>query len=89
MPRNKKPGLLHPLPVPKRPWQHITVDFKHCPESKAGNNIITLFVDCLGKRPITILVYDTITTKQLAPLFLLHVVRYIGIPNIIISDRGP
>ncbi len=89
MPRDKKPGLLYPLPVPKQPWQHITVDFKYCPESKAGNNIITLFVDCLGKRLIIIPVRDTIITKQLAPLFLLYVVRYIGIPNIIVSDRSP
>ncbi len=66
MPRDKKPGLLHPLLVPKQPWQYITVDFKHYPESKAGNNIIALFVDYLGKRLITIPVHDTITIKQLA-----------------------
>jgi hypothetical protein len=89
VPRDKKPGLLHPLPVPKRPWQHVTVDFKHCPESKAGNNMIALFVDRLGKRPITIPVRDTITAKQLVPLFLLHVVRHVGIPETIVSDRGP
>ncbi len=75
--------------MPKRPWQHITVDFKYCPENKAGNNIIALFVDRLGKRLITIPVRNTITAKQLAPLFLLYVVRYVGIPNIIVSDRGP
>ncbi len=63
MPRDKKPGLLHPLLVPKRLWQYITVDFKYYPESKAGNNIIALFVDRLGKRLITISVRDTITTK--------------------------
>jgi len=89
VPRDKKPGLLHPLPVPERPWQHITVDFKHCPESKAGHNMIALFVDRLGKRPITIPVRDTITAKQLVPLFLLHVVRHVGIPDTIVSDRGP
>ncbi len=89
MPRDKKPGLLYPLLVPKRLWQHITVDFKHCPESKVGNNIIALFVDCLGKRLITIPVRDTVTAKQLAPLFLLYIVRYVGIPNIIVSDRSP
>ncbi len=89
MPRDKKPGLLHPLPVPKRLWQHVTVDFKHCLESKAGNNMIALFVDRLGKRPITIPVRDTITAKQLVPLFLLYVVRYVGIPKTIVSDRGP
>ncbi len=63
MPRNKKPGLLYPLLVPKRPWQYIIVDFKYYPESKAGNNIIALFVDYLEKRLITIPVRDTITTK--------------------------
>jgi len=89
VPRDKKPGLLHPLPVPDRPWQHITVDFKHCPESKAGHNMVAIFVDRLSKRPITIPVRDTITARELAPLFLLHVVRHVGVPDTIVSDRGP
>ncbi len=63
MPRDKKPGLLYPLLVPKRLYQHVIVDFKHCLESKTGNNIITLFVDYLGKRPITILIRNTIIAK--------------------------
>jgi transposase InsO family protein len=89
VPRDQKPGLLHPLPVPDRPWQHITVDFKKCPESKNGHNMVAIFVDRLGKRPITIPVRDTITARELVPLFLLHVVRHVGIPNTIVSDRGP
>jgi hypothetical protein len=67
VPRDKKLGLLHPLLVPKRLWQHVIVDFKYCLESKAGNNIIALFVNCLGKRPITIPVRNTIIAKQLVP----------------------
>ncbi len=86
MPRNKKPGLLYPLLVPKRLWQHVIVDFKYCLESKAGNNMITLFVNRLGKRPITIPVHNTIIAKQLVLLFLLYVVRYIGIPKTIVSN---
>jgi hypothetical protein len=74
VPRDKKPGFLHPLPVPDRPWQHVTVDFKKCPKSKASHNMVAIFVDKLGKRPITILVRDTITARELALLFLLHVV---------------
>lgn len=27
VPRDKKPGFLHPLPVPSRPWEHITDDY--------------------------------------------------------------
>ncbi len=86
MPRDKKPGLLYPLPVPKQLWQHVIVDFKHCLESKAGNNMIVLFVDRLGKRLIIIPVRNTIIAKQLVPLFLLYVVRYIGIPKTIVSN---
>jgi transposase InsO family protein len=89
VPRDKKPGLLHPLPVPDRPWQHVSVDFKKCPESKNKHNMVAIFVDRLGKRPITIPVRDTITAKELAPLFLTHVVRHVGIPETVVSDRGP
>jgi len=46
-------------------------------------------MDYLGKRPITILVRDIIIVKELAPLFLTHIVRYIGIPEIVVSNRGP
>jgi len=89
MPRDKKPGFLHPLPVLDRPWQHITVDFKKYPKSKAGHNMVAIFVDKLRKRPITIPVRDTVTARELAPLFLLHVVRHISILETIVSDRGP
>jgi hypothetical protein len=89
VPRDKKPGFLQQLPIPNRPWQHITVDFKKCLKSKTKYNIMAIFVDRLGKRPITILVRDTITAKQLVPLFLTHVVRHVGLPDSITSDRGP
>jgi len=67
----------------------MSVDFKKCLESKNGYNIIAIFVNRLGKRLITILVRDTVTAKELAPLFLTYVVRYVGIPETIVSDRGP
>jgi hypothetical protein len=51
--------------------------------------MVTIFVDRLSKHPITIPVWDTITAKQLAPLFLFHVVCQVGIPETIILDREP
>ena len=51
--------------------------------------MIVVFVDQLSKRPITILVRDTITARELAPLFLEHVVRHVGVLESIVSDRGP
>ena len=50
--------------------------------------MIAIFVDCLGKRPITIPVCDMITAKELVPLFLLYVVRHIGVPDSIVLDQG-
>ena len=46
-------------------------------------------MDRLSKRPITVPVRDTITAKELAPLFLEHVLRHMGVPKSIVSDRGP
>src|SRR5579862_4436921 len=89
VPRDRAPGLLHPLPVPGRPWEHVSVDFKKCPESRRRHNMIAVFVDRLSKRPITVPVRDTITARELAPLFLEHVVRHVGVPESIVSDRGP
>ena len=51
--------------------------------------MVVIFVDRLSKRPITILVRDTITAKELALLFLEHVIRHVGVPETIVSDRGP
>jgi hypothetical protein len=36
-----------------------------------------------------ILVQDTITAKQLVPLFLTHVVRHVGLLDSITSDHRP
>ena len=51
--------------------------------------MVAIFVNWLGKRLITIPVRDTITVWELVLLFLVHVVRYVGIPESIVSDRGP
>jgi hypothetical protein len=65
------------------------VDFKKCPESRNKYNIVAIFIDRLGKCPITIPVRDIVTAKELAPLFLTHIVRQVGIPETIVSDWGP
>ncbi len=89
VPYNKKPSLLYQLAIPDRPQQYITVDFKKCPKSRAGYNIVAIFVNYLEKRLVSILVRNTIIVKQLVPLFLTHVIRHIGIPDSIILDCGP
>jgi hypothetical protein len=67
----------------------MSVDFKKCSKSRNEYNMVVIFVDRLGKHPITIPVRDTITVRELAPLFLTNVVRHVEIPETIVSDRGP
>ena len=54
VPRDKTPGLLRPLPIPDRPWQHISMDFKEMPPDHKGMNMVCVFVDRLGKRLISV-----------------------------------
>lgn len=89
VPRDKAPGLLHPLHIPSRPWQHLSMDFKSFPKSKAGNDAILVFVDRLGKRPISIPCKKTATARDLARMFIKYIYRYYGAPETIVSDRGP
>jgi transposase InsO family protein len=83
------PGLLNPLPIPTRPWQHISMDFRSFPKDKKGFDAALVIVDRLGKRPISIPCQKTITAQGTARLFVDQVYRWVGLPDTIVSDRGP
>lgn len=89
VPRTKKPGLLHPLPIPDRPWQHITTDFCEFPTDKHGYNNVLVFIDRLSKQAISIPCRKEVSAVDLARLYVYHVYRYFGPPETIVSDRGP
>jgi transposase InsO family protein len=88
-PRDKTPGLLQPLPVPDRPWQHISMDFVSFNKDKHGYDNVLVVIDRLSKESISIPCYKTTTAEEMASLFIYHVWRYFGPPDSIISDRGP
>lgn len=88
VPRDKSPGLLHPLPVPDHVWQHAVMDFKYMPTDEDGHDAILVFMDRLGKRPISIPCMRTCTARELANLFLIHIYRHYGAPDSMVSDRG-
>src|SRR5699024_5073809 len=58
-PRDKTPGLLNPLPIPERPWQHISMDFRSFPKDKKGYDAALVVVDRFSKRPISMPCYKT------------------------------
>jgi hypothetical protein len=88
-PKDKTPGLLHPLPVPQYLWQHICVDFKSFPPDKQGYDNIAVFIDRLSKEAISIPCTKEATAKDLAEMFYTHVYRHHNVPESIVSDRGP
>jgi hypothetical protein len=87
-PKDLPPGLLNPLPIPERPWQHISMDFRSFPKDKHGFDNVLVFVDRLTKRPISIPCHKDIDAKGTARLFLIYVYRHKGAPMTIVSDRG-
>jgi len=82
-------GVVKQLSVPDRPWQHLSVDFvTGLPQSK-GYDAICVFVDRLTKQRHLIPCRTAITAEKLADLFCDRVFRYHGLPDTIVSDRGP
>jgi len=87
-PKDLPPGLLRPLPIPDRPWQHISMDFRTFPRDKHGYDAVFVVVDRLSKRPISIPCHKTTDARGMARLFVTHVYRHKGAPLTIVSDRG-
>src|SRR3979411_708456 len=65
-----------------------TMDFiEHLPPS-LGYTAILVIIDQLTKQGIFVPTHDTITSPQLAELFVLHVFSKHGVPSHTTSDRG-
>src|SRR5467141_235453 len=87
-PVHHKPyGLLKQLPIPK-PWNSISMDFIEKLPSSSGYTSILVIVYHLSKQSLFILTHYTITSPQLAQLFVLHVFSKHGVPSHVTSDRG-
>ena len=76
------------LPIPEWPWNSISMNFIEKLPSSFGFNTILVIVNQLTKQAIFILAYNTITSIDLAYLFVLHVFSKHGIPFHITSNRG-
>src|SRR5271168_4920422 len=88
-PRQPPMGELHPLPVPDRPWDVISVDFiLELPEAK-GKDCIMVVVDSVTKRSHFIDTVTTISAVGSARLYVKHVWKHHGLPQKVVSDRGP
>uniref|UniRef100_A0A3Q2W9U9 Gypsy retrotransposon integrase-like protein 1 n=1 Tax=Haplochromis burtoni TaxID=8153 RepID=A0A3Q2W9U9_HAPBU len=92
--RNKIPnqppsGSLHPLPTPTRPWSHVSLDFVTGLPPSAGNTVILTIIDRFSKAAHFVALPKLPTALETARLLTTHVFRLHGIPDDIVSDRGP
>jgi RNase H-like domain found in reverse transcriptase/Reverse transcriptase (RNA-dependent DNA polymerase)/Integrase zinc binding domain/Integrase core domain len=87
--QSKQQGLLHPLPIPSYPMQHLTMDYKDFPKDKHGYNCILVFIDRLSKASVTIPCHKDIDSRGMAKLFVTWIYRFGHTPETIVSDRGP
>jgi len=78
-----------PNSIPKKPWVHISADFITKLPLAQGYNSILVVVDQLTKMVHFIPTTEKTSAKGLARLFRDNVWKLHGLPESIISDRGP
>src|SRR5882724_8644472 len=80
--------LLKQLPIPKKPWNFISMDFIEKLTPSSSYTSILVIVDHLSKQSLFIPTHNTITSLQLAQLFVINVFSKHGVPSHITSDCG-
>src|SRR5882724_9206338 len=85
---HKPYGLLKQLLIPEKPWNSISMDFiEKLPPSSIYTSILVI-VDHLSKQSLFIPTHNTITSPQLAQLFILNIFSKHGVPSHVTSNRS-
>ncbi|CAI7806813.1 unnamed protein product [Closterium sp. NIES-53] len=88
--KQKKTGLLQPLPIPEQPWQVVSLDFiTGLPSTSRGHDSILVVIDKFSKMGHFIPTNATATAEATARLFFDRIITIHGIPATLISDRDP
>uniref|UniRef100_A0A3B1ID85 Gypsy retrotransposon integrase-like protein 1 n=1 Tax=Astyanax mexicanus TaxID=7994 RepID=A0A3B1ID85_ASTMX len=88
-PRSPPAGLLVPLEIPKRPWSHLGVDFITDLPPSNGYTTILVIIDRFSKACRLIPLCKLPTAWEMAEKLFENVFRFYGLPEDIVSDRGP
>ncbi|MBW0584112.1 hypothetical protein O181_123827, partial [Austropuccinia psidii MF-1] len=85
---HKKFGLFKPLPLPNGPWICLSMGFiTQVPLSNLLDSILVI-VDRFSKMEVFIPTMSSITSLELAHLFIKNISSKHGPPSSIVSDRG-
>ncbi|KAJ8007704.1 hypothetical protein DPEC_G00096930 [Dallia pectoralis] len=82
-------GLLRPLPIPRRPWSHVGLDFVTGLPKSEGNTVILTVVDRFSKLTHFVPLPKLPSARETADLLVKEVFRIHGLPCDVVSDRGP
>ena len=85
--RQREACLLQPLPIPKRPWVSVSMDFIVGFLKVDGMNTIMVVVDRFTKYAMFVAAPTVCTAEVAAELFYRNMVKYFGVPSNIVSDR--
>ncbi|KAI2647858.1 Transposon Tf2-9 polyprotein [Labeo rohita] len=87
-PKELPSGLLQPLPIPQRPWSHLSIDFvTDLPPSQEFTTILVI-IDRFSKSCRLVPLKGLPTAMETALALFNHVFRVYGLPEDIVSDRG-
>ena len=75
--------------VPKKPWSHLTVDFIMKLPVVAGKDVVLVVCDRLLKMMHFVAMTEGTLAEGLARLFWDNVWKLHGLPESVVSDRGP
>ena len=87
--RERRRGLLKPLPVPERIWSELSIDFvTDLPPTKSnGSTNMMVLTDRLSKSVVLASLKD-ITAETTARALMQNVLQHHGVPTAIVTDRG-
>ncbi|SJK96774.1 uncharacterized protein ARMOST_00020 [Armillaria ostoyae] len=84
-----KAAPLHPNEIPTEPWTHISVDMVTGLPDSNGHNALLVVVDRFSKAIILVPCNIELSAEGWARILRDHVYARHGMPQVVISDRGP
>ena len=82
-------GKLKLSEVPEKPWTYLTVDFIMKLPIMAGKDVILVVCDRLFKMTHFMVTTEGTSVEGLARLFRNNMWKLHGLPESVVSDRGP
>ncbi|KAK3510624.1 hypothetical protein QTP70_011878 [Hemibagrus guttatus] len=81
-------GLLEPLPIPQRPWSHLSVDFLTDLPDSGGHTAVLVVVDRFSKGCKLIPLKGLPSAMQTVEALFLHVFQNFGLPEDISNGQA-